>query len=245
MLIKSILFSKDSIRINNSHICRSTISPISNGYDKNKLQFNEICHWSIITGYKVEYLDNVHDYLSMCRNVMATKISVSHRMMWKLGSKCLHDALSATVGDTRCPYFFIIPPRACKSHACGTRCGQFVTWSFFRMRRGVHEFYMKRPWRFAERERCVRFTKLQVATVNLHRPLLAVHLFRYFSKHLSQSLVNAWRVYLCILNFAVFDKLTIKVYKFNKKLQIYICFNNIIYLQIMLRHLILCCLFLS
>lgn len=99
--------------------------------------------------------------------------------------------------DTCCPYFFIIPPRACKSHTCGARCGQFVTWSSFRIRRGVHEFYMKRSWRLVEREWCVRFAKLQVATVNLHRPLLTAYSFRYFSKHSSQSLVDAWPVYLC------------------------------------------------
>lgn len=53
-------------------------------------------------------MDNVHDYFSMC-NVMATKISVSQRMMWKLGSKCLHDALSATVwGGTHVVHTFLL-----------------------------------------------------------------------------------------------------------------------------------------
>lgn len=63
--------------------------------------------------------------------------------------------------------------------------------SSFRMRTGMHKFYMKRPWRFAERERCILFAKLQVATVNLHRSLPAAYLFRYLSTYLSQSLLNA------------------------------------------------------
>jgi len=104
-------------------------------------------------------------------------------MMWKLGSECLHDALSAAMWRRThvfYPYFFIVPPRACKSHACGVRCGDSLL-------RGVsfecREVYMNSTWRgpgavymrFA-RERRACFTKLYVATVNLHRPFFAMRL---------------------------------------------------------------------
>jgi len=60
----------------------------------------------------------------------------------------------------------------------------------FRMRQGVHEFYMKRPRRRARlARRAVRLPppSLQLATVNLHESFLAQRLFRYFSKRRSPA----------------------------------------------------------
>lgn len=128
------------------------------------------------------------------RRVMATKVSSSSSMMWKPESKCLHDALSEAVcmlkvgraGNTL--LFYYTAPRACKSRVRGARCGQVcyveVLSNAERCAWILHE-EIPAPCAVCARDQCVYFAKLQVATANLHRPLLAPRFFRCTSRNTS------------------------------------------------------------
>jgi hypothetical protein len=93
--------------------------------------------------------------------------------------------------DTRYPCFFIIPHRMlARASLVVQDADSLLPGVALRMRRGVHEFYMKRPRRRAQlARRAVRLPppSLQVATVNLHGPLFALRLFRYLSKRPSRG----------------------------------------------------------